>query len=106
MTDKIVALSTCETQEDAIRIANHLVERQLAACVNIVPGITSVYRWKGNIERAGELLLIIKTSTGLLENLKQELQTIHPYDVPELVAFTILDGSESYLDWMSEQLLM
>jgi periplasmic divalent cation tolerance protein len=106
MTDKIVALSTCESQEDAIRIANHLVEHQLAACVNILPGITSVYRWKGKIERAGEFLLVIKTSSALLENLKQELKTIHPYDVPELVAVTIVDGAESYLDWMSEQLMM
>jgi periplasmic divalent cation tolerance protein len=106
MTDKIVALSTCESQEDAIRIANHLVELQLAACVNIVPGITSVYRWKGKIERSGEFLLVIKSSAALLENLKQELKTIHPYDVPELVAVTIVDGEESYLDWMSEQLMM
>jgi periplasmic divalent cation tolerance protein len=106
MTDKIVALSTCETQDDAIRIANHLVEKQLAACVNILPGITSVYRWKGKIERAGEFLLVIKTSSALLENLKLELKTIHPYDVPELVALTIVDGAESYLDWMSDQLLM
>lgn len=106
MTDKIVALSTCETHEDAIRIANHLVEKQLAACVNILPGITSIYRWKGNIERAAEFLLVIKTSSSMLENLKLELQTIHPYDVPELVAFTIVDGAESYLDWMSDQLLM
>jgi periplasmic divalent cation tolerance protein len=106
MTDKILAMTTCETHEDALRIANHLVDRQVAACVNVVPGITSVYRWKGNVEKASEWLLLIKTRAGLIENLKEELRSVHPYEVPELIAFTIVDGAQSYLDWIDGQCMM
>lgn len=106
MTDKIVALSTCESYADAERIATHLVDRQVAACVNIVAGVTSIYRWQGKIERAGEWMLVIKTRAGLLENLKAELRSVHPYEVPELVAMNIVDGLESYLEWIDGQCMM
>lgn len=90
--------------EDARRIARQLVEQQLAACVNIVPGATSIYKWKGAIEEAAELLLIIKTSRPLFETLRTELTKIHPYEVPEIVAVPIVDGAEPYLNWIEKGL--
>ncbi len=106
MTDKIVALSTCESYADALRIASHLVDRQVAACVNIVPGVTSVYRWKSKVEQASEWMLVIKSRAGLLENLKAEIRAVHPYEVPELIALNIVDGAESYLEWIDGQCMM
>jgi periplasmic divalent cation tolerance protein len=104
MTDKVIVLTTCPTQADAGRIARQLVERRLVACVNIVPNVTSVYRWQGAIEESNEWLLVIKTAAGLLANLKEELPKMHPYEVPELVALNILDGAESYLGWLAAEL--
>ena len=90
--------------EDARRIARHLVERQLAACVNIVPGATSIYTWKGAIEEASELMLIIKSSRPLFDALRTELTKIHPYEVPEILAVPIVDGAEPYLNWVEKGL--
>jgi periplasmic divalent cation tolerance protein len=104
VTDKIVILSTCETEADAQRIAVHLVERRLAACVNIVNGATSVYRWKGKIETASEYILIIKTKRDLVRKIEEEFLTLHPYEAPELIALPIVDGSSSYLNWLDESL--
>lgn len=104
MTDKVITLTTCATKEDAIRIARHLVEVRLAACVNVVPNVTSVYRWQGAIEESAEWMLIIKTATGLIENLKEEIRKVHPYEVPELVALNIVDGAETYLGWLTREL--
>jgi periplasmic divalent cation tolerance protein len=104
MTDKIAVLSTCESEEQARAIARALVEARLAACVNIVPGMHSVYRWKDAVEEAAELLLIIKTSRAMLPRVQAALQRLHTYEVPELVALPIVDGSESYLNWLSASL--
>ncbi|MCC6589681.1 MAG: divalent-cation tolerance protein CutA [Bryobacterales bacterium] len=104
MTDKIVVVSTCEGMEDARRMARRLVEQQLAACVNIIPGATSVYRWKGAVEEASEFLLVIKSSRPLFEALRAELTKIHPYEVPEIVALPIVDGAEPYLAWLEKGL--
>lgn len=103
MTDKIVVLSTCGSEEEAERIASRLVERRLAACVNVLPRIRSIYRWKGTVEKSEEWLLTIKTTRALFERLTREIQTIHSYDVPEIVALSIVDGSESYLNWIEEE---
>ena len=103
VTDKIVALTTCETSDDAAKIARHLVDARLAACVNIVPGARSIYRWKGAIEEAGELVLLIKTRRDLFPQLQAELEKIHPYEVPELIALPIVDGSEAYLGWLDRE---
>ncbi len=82
-------------------MADTLVERRLAACVNIVPGIESVYRWQGKIEHSGELLLVIKTQSVALEGLQHCLRELHPYDVPELITCNIGDGLEEYLNWIT-----
>ncbi len=105
MTDKIVVLSTCESEEEAARIAHHLVEKHLAACVNIVPGARSIYRWKGEIEDARELLLVIKSRRDLLDAIKRELAGIHSYEVPEVLALPVVDGSPAYLNWLDRELL-
>ncbi len=104
MTDKIVILSTCETESDARRIAAHLLEKRLAACVNILPGATSVYRWKGAVETASEFMLVIKSRRELLARIEEEFRTVHPYDTPELIALPIVDGSAGYLGWLNESL--
>ncbi len=105
MTDKIVVLSTCGSAEDAGKVARGLVEARLAACVNVVTGVRSVYRWKGAVEDAPEWLLIIKSRRDLFEPLKAELQRLHSYEVPEVVAVPIVEGSPNYLDWLDAELM-
>ena len=104
MTDKIVVFSACDSEEQAGRIARALVEQRLAACVNIVPGARSIYRWKGQIEDAAEWLLIIKTRRGLVDQLRAIISKIHTYEVPELLAVPVVEGSESYLAWLDREL--
>ena len=109
MTDKIVVLSTCASAEEAQRLARALVEKRLAACVTVMPGVRSVYRWRdaaGNdaIEEEEEVLLAIKTSRALLEELNNEIERLHSYEVPEVIALQIVDGSERYLAWMNREL--
>ena len=104
MTDKIVVLSTCASSEEAERIARTLVEKKLAACVNILPAVRSIYRWKGAIEDDQETLLLIKTSRALFGDLRVEIQKHHSYEVPEVIAVPIVDGSEGYLEWLDREL--
>jgi periplasmic divalent cation tolerance protein len=104
MTDKIVVLTTCQPA-DAPVIARHLVERQVAACVNIVPEIRSIYRWQGEVAEDDECLLVIKSRRDLFTALNAELRKVHNYDVPELIALPILDGAAPYLAWLDQSLL-
>lgn len=104
MTDKIVVLSTCGSEEEALRVARELVEARLAACVNVAPGVRSVYRWQGKVEEGNEWLLVIKSRRGLLQKLQAQLQRAHSYEVPEVVALTIVDGSPAYLRWLDREL--
>jgi periplasmic divalent cation tolerance protein len=104
MTDKIVVFSTCGTAEEAERIARRLVEKRLAACVNVIAGMRSIYRWRGEIEDAPETLLIIKSRRELFEALRAEVEKLHSYEVPEVVALQIIDGSEGYLGWLEKEL--
>ena len=104
MTDKIVVLTTCASTEEAQRVARALVEKRLAACVNVISGIRSVYRWKDAIEDEEEILLVIKTSRALMEEVKDEIERLHSYEVPEVIALQVVDGSERYLAWMNREL--
>jgi periplasmic divalent cation tolerance protein len=104
MTDKIVVLSTCASPEDAARIARSLVEKKLAACVNVMPAVRSFYRWQGAIEDDQESLLVIKSSRGLFDQLRVEIEKLHSYEVPEVIAVPIVDGSEGYLEWLDREL--
>jgi periplasmic divalent cation tolerance protein len=104
MTDKIVVFSACATLDEARRIANKLIEGRLAACVNVMPGVRSFYRWKGVIEEADECLLVIKSSRDLLDRLRLELEKAHSYEVPEVVAVPIVAGSPNYLNWLESEL--
>ena len=102
MTDKKLVLTSCGSQQEARRIAEALVERQLAACVNIVPQIASVYRWQGKVETAEESLLVIKTTAAAFERLQEALGELHSYEVPECIEIGIEDGSAAYLEWIGE----
>ncbi|HEY8233866.1 MAG TPA: divalent-cation tolerance protein CutA [Vicinamibacteria bacterium] len=100
MSGRVVALSTVATAEDADRLAKALVERRLAACVSVVPGVVSHYRFAGEQHRDAELLLVIKTRAEKLDALRAALVELHPYEVPELVALDITGGYQPYLDWL------
>jgi periplasmic divalent cation tolerance protein len=98
--ERLLAFSTVGKAEDAERIARALVERGLAACVNVVPGVVSVYAWKGAVERDEELLLVIKTRAESFSALRDALVELHPYELPELIAVPIAAGYAPYLDWL------
>lgn len=102
MTDKRIVLTTAGTKEEAHKIARELVERQLAACVNIVPQVESVYRWEGEIEHASEFLLIVKTTAGAFAGVRDTIKELHSYEVPECVCLAVEDGSAEYLAWLGE----
>jgi periplasmic divalent cation tolerance protein len=102
MTDAGVVLTTAGSQDEARKIAAALVERRLAACVNIVPSIESIYRWQGKVENATEWLLIIKTEVGLFHRLREAIQELHSYDLPECIMLEVTGGSAPYLDWIKE----
>jgi periplasmic divalent cation tolerance protein len=102
VSDRVVAFSTVGRAEDAERIARALVERRLAACVNVLPGVVSVYRWKGEVCRDGEVMLLIKTRAERLPALREALLALHPYELPELLALPIEYGHPPYLAWMDE----
>ena len=102
MTDKRLVLTTCGSQEEGRAIARALVEKRLAACVNLVPGVESVYQWQGKIETAAEWLLVIKTTAGAVGSLRDAIQEMHSYDVPEFISLAIDDGSNTYLEWIGD----
>ena len=109
MTDKVVVLSTCGSAEEAGRLARGLVEKRLAACVNVLPAVRSIYRWKDAagkdaIADEEEVLLVIKTSRALVNEVRAEIERLHSYEVPEVIAIPIVEGSERYLAWMTREL--
>jgi len=103
VTGPVVVLTALGAPPDAERIARALVEERLAACVNVVPGVVSIYRWKGVVEKENELLLVIKTIGEKVEQLKARLLQLHPYELPEVVVIPIGGGHKAYLEWIAEQ---
>ena len=97
-----LVLCTCPDQDSAQSIAEHLIDQHLAACVNILPGITSIYTWQGKRESAQEQLLIIKSTKDIYETLEKAIIKLHPYELPEVIAVNIETGNENYLNWISE----
>ena len=102
MTTARIVLTTAGSQQEAGKIAHALVERRLAACVNIVPRIESVYRWQGKVETAQEWLLLIKTQAALYERVRDAVKELHSYDLPECVMLKVEAGSPEYLKWIGE----
>jgi periplasmic divalent cation tolerance protein len=103
LTDPLVVLVTAGNADDASLLANALVEERLAACVNIVPGVQSVYRWQGAVEHAAEWLLVIKTAQARLADVVARVKSLHAYAVPEVLALPVHGGSETYLSWLLAQ---
>ena len=100
MPERVVVLMTAGSQEEADRIANALVAEMLAACVNVLPGVTSVYRWEGEVQRDQEWLLVAKSTREVLDDLVRRVQALHSYDLPEIIALPVVGGSEGYLRWI------
>ena len=102
MSDAVLVLTTVGSDADAVKLARVLVEERLAACVNVLPPMTSVYRWKGGVEQEGERQVVIKTTRGRVDALAARLRTLHPYEVPEFLVIAVSDGSDAYLAWLGE----
>ena len=102
MTDKVLVLTTAGNEAEAQKIAHELVERQLAACVNIIPRIQSVYRWEGKVETAEEYLLLIKTTKSRSAEVQAALRELHSYDLPECLVISMEGGSAEYLKWIED----
>ena len=102
MTDKRIVLTTTGSEAEAQKIARHLVENRMAACINIVPQIDSVYRWQGKVEEAREWLLLIKTTADAFEKVREAIAELHSYELPECVCLKVEDGSPHYLQWIAD----
>jgi len=101
VSDAIIVFMTASNGEEAARLADMLVGSHLAACVQILPEMESVYRWEGKIERAAEILLLAKTTKSKFEELEREVRALHSYDTPEIIAVPVVAGSARYLEWLS-----
>ncbi len=101
MTNNRIVLTTAGSQEEAQKIAQALVDRRLAACVNIVPRVRSIYRWEDKVETAEEWLLVIKTTSSAFDRVRAAIRELHSYDLPECICLAIEDGSKEYLDWIA-----
>jgi periplasmic divalent cation tolerance protein len=96
----VVVLTTADSDDVALRIARGLVEQRLAACVNVIPRITSVYRWKGRIQEDEERLLVIKSARRLIPQVRSEIRRLHSYELPEVLVLPIQEGDPEYLAWL------
>jgi periplasmic divalent cation tolerance protein len=105
MTGNVLAITTTATEAEGKKIARELVESQLAACVNVIPGVRSIYRWEGRVEEAEEFLLVIKTTRPLTEEVRQAIAEMHSYELPEFVVLPIEAGSPEYLRWITDSVL-
>jgi len=102
-TETLVVFTNLPDRDAALKLARELVERRLAACVNVLNGCTSVYRWKGAVEEAGEVPVLIKARAGRYNELEAAIRELHPYELPEVVAVPVVRGLPDYLDWVAEE---
>jgi periplasmic divalent cation tolerance protein len=102
MPEFVVVLVTCGSEEEALKIAHSLVENRLAACVNLVSPVRSIYRWEGKIWDEKEWILIIKTQRGSFKKLERKVKSLHSYAVPEIIGLPVVEGASSYLKWLKE----
>lgn len=105
MERAIIIFITAASKAEGRRIAKNLVDKQLAACVNIVAPLESIYTWQGKVESAKEVLLIVKTTSGLFDKVKESVKRMHSYQCPEIIAFSITKGDEGYLKWIKESVV-
>ncbi|MCC6743045.1 MAG: divalent-cation tolerance protein CutA [Acidobacteria bacterium] len=103
--EAIVVLSSAGRHEEAASIAASLVERRLAACVQVVPGVTSFYRWEGAVEQSGECLLVVKTTAARYDEVEGAIRELHSYVTPEIVRLRVEGGSSAYVDWLRESVV-
>jgi len=103
MSEVLLVVTTLPDRATAERIAEALVTARVAACVNVLAECTSIYRWQGRVERAGEVPMLIKTTREAYARLEETLRTLHPYDVPEIVALPVTAGLPAYLDWVTQE---
>jgi periplasmic divalent cation tolerance protein len=103
MSNVHVLFSTVESNQQAERIASKVVAEHLAACVNILPGVSSFYRWKGEIQQTQESLLILKTPTDRVRDLMDRVKELHPYEVPEIISISVEEGYQPYLNWIQAE---
>lgn len=101
--DVRVVLVTAPDREVAASLARELVEKNLAACGNVIPGLLSIYRWEGDVQEDPEVLLILKTHADRLESLMEKVSALHPYDVPEILALPVSEGLPSYMQWVARE---
>jgi|SRR4026208_135280 periplasmic divalent cation tolerance protein len=102
--DFVIILSTAGTLEEAEKIAQELVQKRMVACVNIVPAIRSVYRWKEEIQKDNEVLMVMKTARDQFEIVEKTIRSLHSYEVPEVISFPLENGSKGYLQWLESSL--
>ena len=102
MVQAVVVLVTCGSEEEAVKIAHSLVEERLAACVNLISPVRSIYRWEGKIWDEKEWILIIKTQKKRFEELEKKVKSLHSYSVPEIIGLPVVEGASSYLKWLEE----
>ena len=102
-TDTLVVFTNLPDRDAALKLARGLVERRLAACVNVLNGCTSIYRWKGAVEQTDEVPVLIKARAGRYDELEAAIRELHPYELPEVVAVPVVRGLSDYLDWVSEE---
>lgn len=103
MTEFIIVFITAQKEEEAAEIAKDIVAKKLAACVNIVRGVRSIYRWRGKTEDEEEVLLVVKSRRPIFPDLVKRVKELHRYTVPEIIALPIVEGSEEYLGWLKEE---
>ena len=101
-SDAVVAMTTLPSADKAAELARRLVEEGLVACVNLIGGVRSIYRWKGEVSDDAEVLCVLKTRRGRIAAVKARLLALHPYEVPELVVLDVIDGHAPYLQWVAE----